>query len=146
VLSPQIAPGEADLLVGFEAAETLRWVHMLRPGAPVLTNTSRLTPPVVECGVFDYPDDPVGQLRPRRAAAGLRCRRDRPGVRRHPPRQHRDAGRHVRPPAVSAAVLRDAVAARFAHKKPGLLDMNMRAFDAGRERAAALTGQGCVAA
>ena len=63
VLSPQIAPGEADLLVGFEAAETLRWVHMLRPGAPVLTNTSRLTPPVVECGVFDYPDDPVGQLR-----------------------------------------------------------------------------------
>ena len=45
-----------------------------------------------------------------------------------------------------AAVLRDAVAARFAHKKPGLLDMNMRAFDAGRERAAALTGQGCVAA
>jgi Pyruvate/2-oxoacid:ferredoxin oxidoreductase gamma subunit len=38
------------------------------------------------------------------------------------------------------------VAARFAHKKPGLLDMNMRAFDAGRERAAALTGQGCVAA
>ena len=63
VLSPQIAPGEADLLVGFEAAETLRWVHMLRPGAPVLTNTSRLTPPVVECGVFDYPDDPLAEIR-----------------------------------------------------------------------------------
>ena len=48
--------------------------------------------------------------------------------------------------AFPAAVLREAVAARFAHKKPGLLEMNMRAFDAGRERAAALVGQACVPA
>ncbi len=30
VLSPQITPGTADLLLGFEAAEGLRWCHMLR--------------------------------------------------------------------------------------------------------------------
>ncbi|WP_442770393.1 indolepyruvate oxidoreductase subunit beta [Zoogloea ramigera] len=147
VLSPQIAPGEADLLVGFEAAETLRWVHMLRPGAPVLTNTSRLTPPVVECGVFDYPDDPVGQLRtlgvPLQAFDAAEIAMEFGDIR---------LGNTVMLGAMSdhlpfpAAVLRDAVAARSAHKKPGLLEMNMRAFDAGRERAAALAGQGCVAA
>ena len=147
VLSPQIAPGEADLLVGFEAAETLRWVHMLSTGAPVLTNTSRLTPPVVECGVFDYPDDPVGQLRtlgvPLQAFDAAEIAQEFGDIR---------LGNTVMLGAMSdhlpfpAAVLREAVAARFAHKKPGLLDMNMRAFDAGRERAAALTGQGCVAA
>ena len=45
-----------------------------------------------------------------------------------------------------ASVLRDAVAARFTHKQPGLLEMNLRAFDAGRERAAALIGKRPVAA
>jgi indolepyruvate ferredoxin oxidoreductase beta subunit len=37
-----------------------------------------------------------------------------------------------------AEVLRDAVEARFAQRKPGKRDVNLRAFDAGRERAAAL--------
>jgi indolepyruvate ferredoxin oxidoreductase beta subunit len=31
VLSPQITPGSADVLLGFEAAEAMRWRHMLRP-------------------------------------------------------------------------------------------------------------------
>ncbi|MBU3697792.1 indolepyruvate oxidoreductase subunit beta [Dechloromonas sp.] len=63
VLSPQIAPGEADVLLAFEAAEGLRWQHMLRPGAIALVNNSRFVPPVVELGLFDYPDDPVGQMK-----------------------------------------------------------------------------------
>ena len=50
-MSPPMRSGPST----YEAAETLRWVHMLRPGAPVLTNTSRLSPPVVECGVFELP-------------------------------------------------------------------------------------------
>ena len=63
VLSPQIAPGEADVLLAFEAAEGLRWRHMLRPGKIALVNDSRFVPPVVELGLFDYPDDPVGQMK-----------------------------------------------------------------------------------
>ena len=47
VLSPQIMPGDADLLVGFEAAEALRWAHMLKPGGVALVNQGRLVPPVV---------------------------------------------------------------------------------------------------
>ncbi|MFN4343171.1 MAG: indolepyruvate oxidoreductase subunit beta [Azonexus sp.] len=63
VLSPQIAPGEADVLLAFEAAEGLRWKHMLRPGKIALVNDSRFVPPVVELGLFDYPEDPVGQMK-----------------------------------------------------------------------------------
>lgn len=62
VLSPQIAPGEADVLLAFEAAEGLRWQHMLRPGAAALVNDSRFVPPVVELGLFDYPADPVAEM------------------------------------------------------------------------------------
>ncbi len=63
VLSPQIAPGEADVLLAFEAAEGLRWKHMLRSEAIALVNDSRFVPPVVELGLFDYPADPVGEMR-----------------------------------------------------------------------------------
>lgn len=63
VLSPQIAPGEADLLLAFEAAEGLRWQHMLRPAGLALVNTAKLTPPVVELGLFAYPEDPVARIR-----------------------------------------------------------------------------------
>lgn len=63
VLSPQIPYGEADLVVGFEAAETLRWAHMLRPGGTVLMNVAHFVPPIVELGLYEYPEDPVGQLK-----------------------------------------------------------------------------------
>ena len=63
VLSPQIAPGEADILLGFEPAEGMRWAHMLRPNSMALMNTGRLTPPVVELGLFEYPEDPVQQMK-----------------------------------------------------------------------------------
>ena len=63
VLSPQIAPGTADVLLGFESAEAMRWQHMLKSGGITLMNTSKLVPPVVELGLFDYPADPLGEIR-----------------------------------------------------------------------------------
>lgn len=59
VLSPQISPGHADVLLAFESAEGLRWQHMLRPQGVALVNTARLVPPVVELGLFEYPEDPI---------------------------------------------------------------------------------------
>ncbi len=67
VYSPQIDPGEADLLIGFEAAEALRWVSHLRPTGVAMVNTLRLTPPIVSAGLYAYPNDPIGEL----AAAGI---------------------------------------------------------------------------
>jgi indolepyruvate ferredoxin oxidoreductase beta subunit len=63
VLSPAIPDGEADILVGFEPAEALRWCRQLRAGGVAMVNRVRQEPPVVTLGLFDYPDDPVGQIR-----------------------------------------------------------------------------------
>ncbi|MFO1371654.1 MAG: 2-oxoacid:acceptor oxidoreductase family protein [Candidatus Competibacteraceae bacterium] len=59
----QIDPGEADLLIGFEAAEAPRWLPYLCPTGVVMVNTLRIAPPVVSVGLYDYP---IGEL----AAAG----------------------------------------------------------------------------
>jgi Pyruvate/2-oxoacid:ferredoxin oxidoreductase gamma subunit len=139
VLSPQIAPGTADVLLGFEAAEALRWSHYLKPGAMALVNDARLVPPVVELGLFKYPDDPIGEMRVARRAHGvLRRRHDRPRPRRPAPRQHRHARRHRRPAAVlgrgAARLHRQALRAQG---RAGGGDANRKAFAAGREAAQA---------
>lgn len=137
VRSPQVLAGQADLLVGFEAAEALRWAHMLRPGGVALVNTGRIVPPIVNIGLFDYPEDPVAQMR-------------RLGLALH----SFDAtslalelgnirlGNTVMLGAMSdrlpfpAAVLRDAVLARFASRKPALVELNQEAFELGRRAVA----------
>ena len=137
VLSPQIAPGEADVLLAFEAAEGLRWQHMLRPGAIALVNNSRFVPPVVELGLFDYPDDPVGQMK----AAGTHVvafdattiALDLGDIR---------LGNTVMLGAISdylpfpPEVLEQCILKRFARKKPELIELNRRAFAAGRAASA----------
>lgn len=62
VLSPSIAPGEADLVLAFEPAEALRWSSHLRPEGTVMVNSYAQLPPVVSIGLFDYPEDPFAQI------------------------------------------------------------------------------------
>lgn len=137
VLSPQIVPGEADLLVGFEAAEALRWVHMLRPGAVVLMNVGRLVPPVVNIGLFDYPEDPVAEIR----ALGLEVHAFDASALAQELGNIR-LGNTVMLGAMAdrlpfpAEVLREAVLARFASRKPQLVDVNRQAFELGRRAVA----------
>ncbi len=133
VLSPQITPGTADVLLGFEAAEGLRWRHMLRPNGIALMNTARLVPPVVELGLFDYPADPIADIK----AAGTRVvafdatsiALELGDIR---------LGNTVMLGAIadhlpfSAEVLRDCVLARFRRKGEKLVELNRRAFEAGR--------------
>ena len=143
VLSPEIAPGEADILVGFEAAEAMRWCHYLRPksggaGGVAMINQLKLAPPIVSLGLFDYPDDPVGAVRGQ-------------GFEVH----DFDAGEIARElgdlrlvntimlGAISgnlpfpAATLKDCIVARFRARKPALADLNARAFDLGKTAAKA---------
>ncbi|MDO9597628.1 MAG: indolepyruvate oxidoreductase subunit beta [Azoarcus sp.] len=137
ILSPQIAAGEADLLVGFEAAEALRWAHMLRPGGVALVNLGRLVPPVVNLGLYDYPADPVAQMRDLglevHAFDASALAQELGNIR---------LGNTVMLGAMAdrlpfpADVLRDAVLARFASRKPALLDLNRQAFERGRRAVA----------
>lgn len=138
VLSPEIAPGEADILVGFEAAEAMRWSHYLRrkngqKGGVAMVNQLRLTPPIVSLGLFDYPDDPVAAIRER-------------GIEAH----DFDAGEIARELGdlrlvntimlgaisdnlpFSAETLKACIVTRFRIKKPALAELNAKAFDLGK--------------
>lgn len=138
VLSPSIPDGEADILVGFEPAEALRWCGQLRPGGVAMVNRARQEPPVVSLGLYDYPDDPVGEMR-------------RLGINVHA----FDAGAIARQLGnaklvntvmlgaiseylpFSADVLKDVILQAFRLRKPKLVEINEQAFDAGRAAEAA---------
>lgn len=136
VLSPQITPGTADVLLAFEAAEGMRWRHMLRPEGLALVNTGRLVPPVVELGLYPYPDDPVAEIR----AAGTRVfsfDATRLAVELGDVR----LGNTVMLGAIAdylpfpAETLEACVLQRFAHKKPQVVELNRQAFAIGRQAA-----------
>lgn len=134
VLSPQIMPGDADLLVGFEAAEALRWAHMLKPGGVALVNVGRLVPPVVNIGLYDYPDDPIGSIR----ALGIETHAFDASAMAQALGNVR-LGNTVMLGAMAdrlpfpAGVLLDAVLVRFGARKPQLVDVNRLAFERGRQ-------------
>ncbi len=143
VLSPQITPGCAEVLLGFESAEALRWQHMLRPGGVTLMNTARLVPPVVELGLFDYPADPLAEIRQMgnkvvafdatSIALGLGEIR---------------LGNTVMLGAIAdhlpfpAEVLLDCVLKRFQRKGEKLVELNRLAFEAGRSAVGAAEAAG----
>lgn len=140
VFSPQIAPGTADVLLGFEAAEALRWVHYLKPGGLALVNDARVVPPVVELGLFRYPDDPVGEMR----ARGVRTVAfDAASIARG--LGDLRLGNTVMLGAIadqlpfSAEVLLECIVRRFARKGEKVVEMNRKAFAAGRAAAAQAT-------
>lgn len=66
VFSPLIPAGQADALLAFEQAESLRWVHFLKADGTAVINRRRLVPPVA---LFrkgpGYPEDPVASVRAR---------------------------------------------------------------------------------
>lgn len=137
VLSPQIAPGTAHLLLGFEAAEALRWSGHLRPGGLALVNDARLVPPIVELGLFSYPDDPIGQMRGNGIKAvsfdAASIATELGDLR---------LGNTVMLGAIadhlpfSADILLDCIVKRFARKGEKLVELNRKAFAAGRAAAA----------
>ncbi len=136
VLSPQIEPGTAHVLLGFEAAEALRWMGHLAPGGLALVNDARLVPPVVELGLFSYPNDPLGMMR----KAGIHTVAfDAASIAKS--LGDLRLGNTVMLGAIadhlpfSADVLLSCIVKRFASKGEKLVDMNRQAFAAGRAAA-----------
>ncbi len=134
VLSPAIAPGEADILIGFEPAEALRWCTHLRKDGVAMVNVLRQKPPVVNTGLFDYPDDPVAEIR----QAGIDVHAFDAGA------IARELGNPKLVNTVmlgaiseylpfSAEVLKSAILDRFRQHKPKLVEINEQAFEAGRK-------------
>jgi indolepyruvate ferredoxin oxidoreductase beta subunit len=53
--SPLISPGEADVLLGFEALETFRALDRCHPGTLVIANAAAIVPYPVAIGQAQYP-------------------------------------------------------------------------------------------
>lgn len=134
VLSPSIKPGDADMMIGFEPAEALRWHSHLKPGAVVMVNDYPLIPPVVSIGLFDYPEDPLGQLanstvelhrfNAGEAAIELGDRRLVNSIMLGAIADHLPF-----PPET----LEEALLNRFQHKGESLVELNRQAFALGRQ-------------
>jgi indolepyruvate ferredoxin oxidoreductase beta subunit len=142
VLSPQITCGTADLLLAFESAEALRWCHYLKPGALVLMNTAKLVPPVVNIGLYDYPADPVEEIRKRgfevRAFDAMEIAMSLGEIKLGNTIMLGALGDHLPFPAEA---LLDAIVKRFSARKPALVEPNRKAFAAGRAAAASTQSQ-----
>jgi len=65
VFSPLIPEGEADVILSFESAESLRWVHFVKPDGVIIVNDYRLIPPIASLKGFDYPPDPLAKVKDR---------------------------------------------------------------------------------
>lgn len=63
--SPLIMEGEADILLSFELAEAVRWLHFLRPQGRVISSLQRIVPPAVFAGMGSYPDNASDTIRER---------------------------------------------------------------------------------
>ena len=71
VYSPLIPSGEADVILAFELAEGLRWVHQLAEGGTFIINDHKLVPPITATGKFFYPEDAMDRIKARVPGAKL---------------------------------------------------------------------------
>jgi indolepyruvate ferredoxin oxidoreductase, beta subunit len=63
VASPLIMEGEADILLSFELAEAVRWLHFLNPEGRVITSLQQIIPPAVFAGMGKYPDNAIDVIK-----------------------------------------------------------------------------------
>jgi indolepyruvate ferredoxin oxidoreductase beta subunit len=65
VYSPLIREGDADVILAFEQAEALRWVHFMKTEGTMIINRYKLVPPIASMKGFDYPENPIETVKKR---------------------------------------------------------------------------------
>ena len=63
VTSPIISDGDADVILAFELAEALRWMHFVKPGGAIIVNNQKIVPPIAFTLGLKYPDESVAEPR-----------------------------------------------------------------------------------
>ena len=63
--SPNILTREADISLGMEPLEALRWSHTLKDGGTVILNTNRVYPTPVLLEKEEYPEEEIEELKRR---------------------------------------------------------------------------------
>lgn len=62
ISSPLIANGNVDILLGFELAEAVRELEMLKPDGIAVVNEQVIVPPSVYAGISEYHDTEIKQF------------------------------------------------------------------------------------
>ncbi len=62
VYSPNIAEGEADIIISFEKSETARALPFLKKDGKVITDDREILPMTVLCGFAEYPYNVFGEI------------------------------------------------------------------------------------
>lgn len=62
IYSPNIAPGEGDILIAFEQLEGRRWRQMMKKGSIAIVNDYEIAPALVQQGQVEYADDIMEEL------------------------------------------------------------------------------------
>jgi indolepyruvate ferredoxin oxidoreductase beta subunit len=63
--SPNILPGEGDILIGMEPLEALRWSGSMKEGGIIVLNENRVYPTPVLLEQAEYPEAEFGELKER---------------------------------------------------------------------------------
>lgn len=130
VASPIIDKGEADILLAFELLEAARWAGYLKPEGVLIANTQEILPMPVITGAAVYPGDLAERLREVCKAPIL--------VDALTPAEEAGSAKAVN--VVLMGILSTVMgmpeeawlAALEGQLKPGLLEMNKKAFYKGR--------------
>ncbi len=132
-----ISDGEADILLGFEPAETLRAIKRCSKKTMVITNTATLPPFTVAIGKGVYPDVEEVKTLLREKTAGL--------VAIDAMKLAKEAGTPMSVNIVLLGALLQTGALKFTKEsmveaikrrtKPAFLEMNLHAFELGFEAA-----------
>ncbi|SET71411.1 indolepyruvate ferredoxin oxidoreductase beta subunit [Natronincola peptidivorans] len=62
IYSPNVPPGEGDILLAMEPLEALRWSGILKDEAKIILNTKRFYPTMVQQEKFEYPEKEIEEL------------------------------------------------------------------------------------
>ncbi len=62
VYSPLIDPGQADFVVAFEMMEAVRYLPFMHAGTKVVVNKHKIAPPAVATGKLLYPDNLIDSI------------------------------------------------------------------------------------
>ncbi len=140
IASPLIPEGEADVMVAFEPLEALRQIAEVTPEGALLVEERRIVPVTVNLPGFSYPDDVLDRLQATGRDVQV-IRASETAVALGEPR----AANSVMLGALSILLeLPDEAwgEAMGLVLKPKAVEVNMHAFEAGRELVGAQSGAG----
>lgn len=130
--SPLIPKGECDIIISFERIEAVRYLPWLKKGGTIVVNTQKISPMPVLTGAADYPEnvlDGLSELGLKLIAFDALSAAEKAGSAR--------AANVALLGAASKTIgysVEDWEAAIKAAVKPAFHELNLRAFELGREQ------------